>query len=361
MANQPKGGYATAIIILAMLGMIIFYMIMVYPSERQKLLRPQPNQTPALFLDKNTYYVGNGKPSINFQYNVSDFVVGYPLKELKVKEDSLDLSANVIKPQIKYYSLNPGEDTVGYKIFLDVKSIDGAIYVIHGKEVVKEITQPGTYEVEVPGSFSIKFSHVGFAFWTVQHAKVSLTIFEEYYDKSNSDVKVNVPVNEVMGEYVGIKFNAKGNGKVKLLLNKNQIFYGEFMNETEIQIPIDESNLKTMNTIEFISDKGSNYKISNFSFYLFSGPAPSLSKTYLIDPVNSTVKIELKVRILKPGTLSIAIMPKGTIFFLNQENVQNGWNYFIVDRKFMNEAHGIKVFSVDGRFQIQEFKIERVS
>ena len=365
MADKPKGGYATALIIFVMLGMIFFYMLMVYPSERQKLLRGE-NTTPIapngiLLDDKNVYYVGNGEPSVNFNYTLKNIEIGYPLRQFQVKSGVNYFSANVIKPDIKVYHLNPTNDTNDFKVILKVDSINGVIDVISGSSVVKEINAPGTYSFKVPGTFSIKFSHSGWQFWTTQQAKVNVQIFEERYDKSNADVKLTIPINEIMGDHVGISINSTGNGIVKILLNGNQIYFAPLMNKTEIQSPIDEANLKTVNTLEFVSEKGTEYTINNLDFYLFTGQSPTLYKMYYINPTNESVEVGINLEILKPGELSIAVMPKGSIFFQPEPGVHNGWNYFIVNGSFMKDAHAIKVFSVDGKFKINEFKVVKVS
>ncbi len=364
MADKPKGGYATAIIVFVMLGMIFFYVLMVYPSERQKLLRgenqmnnvPQPN---LIFKDTNTYYVGNGAPEVVFNYSIGNFYIGYPLKSVLIKSDNVTMSANVIKPQIRAYSLIWGNGS-WYYVKLDVKSDNGVIYVISGTDVIKEIRSPGLYEFKVPGTFSLKFSHGGFDFWNIKHTNFEISIYKKYYDPSKSDVKINIPINDIYGEYVGIKFNAEGSGNVKVLLNGHQVFNGSFMNETDIIVPRDKAGINTMNSIELISSKGSEYNISNVVFYLFSGPSPTLSKVYYINPINSNVKVGVKLEVLKPGILSFAIMPKGTIFFIPRNKVHNGWNYINLNDTFVENAHGIKVFSVDGKFKIDEFVIQKV-
>ncbi len=367
MRGQPKtgqGGYATAVIILVMLAMIIFYMIMVYPSERQKLLRPTvENLTPAFFDDKHIYYIGNGSSSVTFNYNIGDLKVGYPLKSVEVKSDTLYLNANIIKPDLREYSFVPINGTSDFKVVLNVTSIGGTLVVISNGNELTKITKPGVYEIKIKNdSFSIKFSHSGFDFWTTQHAEVKLKVYDEFYDPTNADVKLSIPINDVTGDYVGLKFNSTGTGRIKILLNGRTIFNGVLNNETDLQIPVSELNLKTLNTLEFVASKGSNYQLMGVTFYLFSGRAPTLSKSYFFEnPVNSSIKVGINVKILKPGTLSIALLPKGTVYFLGKEDVQSGWNYFVINKSVAEGARGIKVFSIDGRFEIKEFRVELVS
>ncbi len=364
-SQQPKGGFAAAFIMAAVIGMFFFYMIMVYPSTREKLLRPNVSNATqpeinGIFKDMNTYYVGGGKSRVNFEYNLGNVSVGYPLEEINVGNYSFSMSSTIFTHDNREYKLIPSNDTKDFKLVIDVKKINGKLDVYSGNTLLKEIKGVGIYSILTNGSVKLVFSHVGYAFWEKQVANVNLVIYDERYVNEGNTYSKDILINNPVGEFLGIKFNVteRQKGKLDIYFNNKLLYSGIPNEEMKIQVPFDQVKIYSKNSLKIVAERGADYTLSNFTIYLFSGASPTLDKVYYINEINQSVKIGVKTRILAPGILSISLLPKKTVYFINKGMViNNDWNWFNVDANMMNGTRAIRVYSPDGKFEIDGFVI----
>ena len=364
MAEQPKGGFAAALIMLAIVGMFFMYMIMIYPEYREKLLRNNTtnitvNAPNVLFKDMNTYYIGNGKSAVTFNYKLSNFNLSYPLKDILMADSKLDMKANILTHDNWDYKISKDGNTKDFLLVLNISKIDGKLDISSNDKLIREIKTPGIYNIITNENVKFTFNHLGWAFWKTDVLNSNVKVYKEEYVNSGSIQVFKIPINEITGEYVGIKFNTTkyNQGNITISLNGKELYSGTPLKEMNIMGNI--NIVKNQNELKLIANKGANYEIDNLTFYLFSGSSPTLDKDYYFNAINQSVKVGVKVHIIVPGILSIQMLPNGTIYFINKDMViNNDWNWFDVDQKEIKNMRGIRVYSINGKFQINGFQIE---
>ena len=365
MAEQPKGGFAAALIMLAIIGLFFMYMVMVYPQYRQKLLRENITNetnvgvTGALFKDMNTYYIGVGKSVVTFNYKINNFNLSYPLEDILMVDSKLNMKATILTHDNWEYKISKDQDTKDFLLVLNISKINGELDVYSSDSIIKKITTPGVYKIETQENIKLTFNHVGWAFWKTDVLNSKIEVYKQEYTDRGAVRTFKIPVNEITGENVGIKFNTTkyGNGNITIYLNGKELYSGIPMEEMDV---IGDINIvKNENELKLVASKGASYEIENLSFYLFSGPSPTLDKSYYFNKIDQNVSVGVKVHVIVPGILSIQMLPDGTIYFINKNMVINdNWNWFDVDEKEIQNMRGIRVYSIDGKFKIEGFQIK---
>ena len=366
MAEQPKGGFAAALIMLAIIGMVFMYLVMVYPQYRQKLLRGNTTNetnistTGAIFKDMNTYYIGNGKSAITFSYKIGNFNLSFPLKDILMANSKLNMKATILTHDNWEYKVSKGDNTKDFLIILNISRINGELDIYSNDNVIKKINTPGIYNMTTNENIKFVFNHVGWEFWQTDVLNSNVKIYKEEYVDDGATHSFKIPINEITGENVGIKFNSTqyNLGNISIILNGKTLYSGIPLKQMNVMGSI--SDVKKNNELKLIANKGADYEIDNLTFYLFSGPSPTLDKTYYFNSnINQSVRVGVKVHTIVPGILSIQMVPDGTIYFINKDMIINdNWNWFDVDQKEIKNMRGIRVYSIDGKFKIESFQIK---
>ena len=389
-------GYAVPLLLLGFLGAFLLYIILVYPSERAKLLNieteteedvsPLGEGTEILYTSGESFEVGRaiGQEVFNWKLNsayVSHTAVPKTLDSIANRV----MSGTLLSSDTESFSANNLNlaNTKEIVVKLDITSVRGnpKIQIVLNQTLIYEKDaaagemniriQPGLLN-EINNPIYVKVKHQGPAFWTVQSVNFnSINVDQYYYDPTNSVVAQNIVIaeNNYKGNRVNIIFNITGavtDGDLNIAVQKpgsQKIVVWSGAPELGIataSFDIDQIGVGE-NTISFESKKGGEYSVSNVVLKFFAEAQPPATKTYSFDIDRDKlysgrqILLGIKVdRIIEPGALFFTMGASPLSYYFPSGDIASGaWSYVALDKgKLKDLGNKIMLDSVNGRFAI---------
>ncbi|MDD5181858.1 MAG: hypothetical protein PHC66_01655 [Candidatus Nanoarchaeia archaeon] len=401
MKRGQDRGYAVPLILLGFLGVFLLYIILVYPSERAKLLNidtdngeevsPLGEGTEVLYSSGERFEVGRAVGSEVFSWKLNNAIVSHAAvpKTLDSTANRV-MSATLVSSDTESFSANNLNlaNTKDVVVKLNIESIKGnpKIQIILNKTMIYEKAaaagetniriQPGLLD-EDSNPIYVKVLHQGAAFWSVQSVSFnSINIDQYYYDPENSISPQNVIISEnnYRGSRVNLIFNvtsAVTDGELNIAIQKpgaakTVVWSGApELGVATASFDIDQIGIGE-NIISFEAKKGGEYAIANTTLKFFAESQPPAIKTYSFDIEASklysgrVIMLGVKVdRIIEPGSLFFTVGASPLSYYFPSADIASGaWSYTQLDKGKLKElGNKIILDSVNGRFSISGLMI----
>lgn len=385
---MKKSQHAAPVILIAVIVFLLIYLILVYPSERARILNnetnvSEPEEEGLIFSSGEIVEVGVSAGESVFSFGMKDFYVAYPEKENVLLSKEVGLKATIFKGDSIYLPTTIGEDTEELIVRLNITEVKGkpkiAVFLNQTKLIEKE-ANIGLISVKIPKTILkevnpiyVKIFHDG-AFWTSQYVRLEINVINVYYEPESPVEgqivhleKVNIKGNEVKISF--LPRNVVDDGKLFIKINNKTIFSGKVTeNKTfSISVRMDRSGINVGdNEILFETEKGGIYNLTNVKLEFIAAATPYVKKTYSFNVKKEFFESEEKIvlsikirKIIKPGYLYAQIGTDGPIYYFEEsELVPNIWIYVELDKEFLKEyGNTITLVSPNGRYQIDGFRI----
>ncbi len=362
-------------LIIAMIGFIIVYLLMVPPQTAYNLISGNittpapanvtPSHPPGSFYYPFTSYIGGISSGKSFNYQIGTFGVSYLQKNVTLlNKTQFSLSASIFGSSSYTINFN-GSQSDQYLLVVHVASVSGnprLTVSLNGNKFASNILSSGSVlYLELPtvsnksNSLSMVVSINGFAFW--QSASFSSVAFVQ----STSNLAANiVPVKVLtlsgLGLYT-ISYSPIGTGNLNITVNNNvisQISSGSDSTEN-VTIPqsvvsaaIPQSSsvvLPVTFNVGFVPSKGVHYEISNAEL-VYSLPQIKYNNvTFPFSVVSSSTEYESVFylnQILYSGSVTFSFYPSGYKYTIPSSNLTTGENVMIFPSYYLsgNNANG---------------------
>lgn len=395
-------GYAVPVILLGFLGLFLIYIILVYPSERAKLLTlddwktdelksPLGEDTSIIYSSAETFEVGRSIGQEVFSWKLSDVSVSHAAVPKTV--DSISnrmMYATLVTSDTHNFNANNLnlDNTKEVAIKMNIAEVKGnpKIQILLNKTLVYEKTavpgemtiklQPGLLN-EAENPIHVRVKHQGAAIWSRQSINFdSINIEQYYYDPTNSvsSQTLIIPQNKYQGSRVIFEFNitnAVTDGELKINIQKpgsqKTTVWSGLTEPGIISASVDISKIGVGdNIIQFEADKGGAYTIAAPKIKFIAEAQPPATKVYSFDIDRDDLYsggmfvLGIKVnRIIEPGSLFFKVGTSDVSYYFPSEELASGtWSYVPISTyKLKDLGNKITLDSVNGRFNIDGFMI----
>jgi hypothetical protein len=398
--KRGQSGFAMPVILIGFAFLFIIYLLMVYPSEREKLLgfesegqeiteSPLGGTTELIFSSGETFEVGRTMGQTVFNFGLKNFSVSYaPIAKKLDSAEGVMMSASLLSAGIQAFNANNLnlETTKEIVLKLDVKKVTGSpkiVIILNESRIYEKDAAAGELTIHISknlltenNQIFVKVEHSGGAFWETQSVEFNSIILDQmYYDpygtRQDSQTVV-IGENNYQGNQMNLKFfvdSADNNGDLLIKVNDKIIWSGNPTSNHTItaSVELDKSGIAIgNNNIVFEADKDGSYTIKNVTLQFIAESTPPARKTYSFDITSAQlhsgrqILFGVKVnRIIEPGSLYFQIAPSATSYYFPAEDVASGaWSYTKLDASKLKEfGNKITVDSVNGRFSISGFVI----
>ncbi len=384
-----KGQNALPVILLAMAGLMLFYLIMVHPMERAKILEPINGELVEeaeglIFSSGRIVEVGQATGETVFGYNMGNVYVAYPVVERTLSSTQINPSASIFRNDVNIFNVDiDTENTKEVVLILNTTEIRGSPSIsvfINETRIFEQRLSLGETEVTIPArlleedkSIKLSFNHDGY-FWSRPSAEIELEIVRAYYSAEKPTETRIIPLSEgnIMGTEIHLSFfveEAIPEGEFIVKINDVILHSETFESEGVIILKerIDDSGIKVGdNRFVFEADRGGVYNLTNFRMEFIAADTPPSQHVYSFniekEDLESFEDIVLGIkinRIIKPGYVSVQIGTDGPIHYLSQEELVAGsWSYITLNRYYLRELDNkITVSSPTGRYRLDGFMV----
>lgn len=401
-----KGQYAVPGILIGTVALLMIYLILVYPSERAKLLgsdevfdnaikeSPLGEDTKLIYSSGRVVEVGRSIGQTVLEYDLKnaladqtavvktlDSVTDRTMKSSVFTSDSEIFSANNLNLD------NTKEIVISLKIS-ELKGTPKIVVYLNDTKIYEKTPTIGDLNIRIQPSLLdentneiiVKVESAGFSI--IQSDSVyfeTMSVKQYYYDftKAVSETEsVYIPQNQYKGSIVHVQFDvAESTTDGDLIIKIGQQGVAKRIvwtgapeaNQTVVASFDLEDNVKIgTNEIQFEADKDGKYAIENVTLKFIAESALPASEVYSFDIgqeyLYSSNRIILGIqvdRIIEPGYLFFKISPSQTSYYFPTEDLAAGtWSYVTLDDSKLSElGNKITVDSVNGRFKIDGFVI----
>ncbi|GEM_PF-6129233 len=396
-----KAYKAAPLIVIAMAGMIIFYLIMIYPTERAELLGYLHNNTsigqqyihtrsvtPGAIVD--TYssigYVGQAMGQELDKIVISKVDLEYPLvKTQKKTVSSFVLTSNILRatPYETYVDIEPSASSAEVEIDIgDVSGTPKLIVEFNGNTIFYSSVQSGEkLKIKVPKSMlsavntlTLRSKFVGVNIFstqtiTVQEVRVYSIMYDPLRAKDSYYRDLSVDPKGFGSMVLSFGTTSLGEAaKVKITLNGKTIF-NKVPNELEsmrsglVGIPL----RKTNNLITFETEKGGVYTLDNVKFSFYAEKTGRAQQKIVFDVPADVFAYDKNVTItayigevLIPGTLEFNLEYPGVSYIADISSKPGPVTVQIEDPQTELRPYGnlLILDSPDGRFRVDKIEIK---
>ena len=389
-------GYAVPLILLGFLGMFLLYIILVYPSERAKLLgteseteidvSPLGGDSEVLYTSGEKIEVGRaiGQEVFTWRMNPAEVSHAAVPKTLDSTANRV-MSGSLISSDTEAFSANNIniDNTKEVVVSLNIDSVKGNpnIQIILNKTLIYDkAAEKGEMKIRIQSGLLnsvsnpiyVKVTHQGPFFWSTQSVNFnSIKIDQYYYEPSNAvnSQKVILGENNYKGSRVNMVLNvtkAITDGDLTISIQKQggekTVVWSGAPEKGIITASFDISAIGLgENTISLEAEKGGEYAVASMTLKFFAESQPPAMKTYSFDIEGEKlfsgrqILLGVKVdRIIEPGELFFTVGASPLSYYLPSGELASGtWSYAALDKGKLRElGNKIILDSISGRFSI---------
>ena len=361
---SKKGQYAVPVILIGTAALFLFYLIMVYPSEKAKILgsdiifneseekiteSPLGKNTTLIFSSGELSEVGRTAGQTVFDFPLKGAVVEYPA--IPKTLDSIEgviMKASVFTSDVQQFAasninLENTKEVVVHMVVSEAKGTPKIVIFLNETKIYEKSAAPGEYNIRIkPGLLKetdnpifVKVQSAGFS--VIQQDSVTferISIDQYYYDFTKAVTTpqtLNIQQSNYRGSTAQIKFGVAdsittGDLIIKIGqpgMTKKIVWSGSPQaNQTVIALFPLENIMIGDNEIVFEAEKDGAYKIENVSIQFIAEATPAASKTYSFDVEQEDLYTSHKIilgikvdRIIEPGYLFFTIAPSATSYY----------------------------------------------
>lgn len=388
---MKKAQTAVPAVLLTVMGLILWYVLWIYPEQRYELLfgpqEEEVSQTPVsnVFYSTTVGEIGMSSGELLDNQITSDLSVSYPVTRNAVKSfPSQILTSSLIASEHKTVDLS-ASNADAFNVEVDSSTVTGTPYLritlnntlIYDNQLLSD----SITKLDIPGSSIESYGNVlriacqfnGYEFWTTQQCGFdSINVYEYVYapiDVMDDDVFYLTPTSE-NAELVELSFTPSKttNHPINLLLNGKVAYAGSLTEGEEVTLSLegDEYNLGIDNNITLLALEGAEYELSDISMLFYSVPSGSAAK-YLVFDVSSevlddesfvTINFNL-TGVVEPGDLVFEFVNSDATYVLSYEELVIGSNSLEIFTSDLDEnGNNLKLYSNTGRFIIDGLEVK---
>jgi hypothetical protein len=405
--SSVKGQYAVPIVLLGTAALFVIYLLLVYPSERAKLLgsdefftdeeeiveSPLGGDTVLIFSSGEIAEVGRslGQVVVGPYKLVDALTVEYPAVPKTIDSvDGVEMKSSIFTSDVQQFAANNLnlDNTKDVTVHFKVSAVKGSpriLVYLNDTKIYEKTAAVGEYNIKIQPKLLLEDSNPilvkveggDLLGNSVKFEKISIDQY--YYDISNAvspAYRLNLQANQFKGNTVHITFkvlDAIADGELMLKIGapgitKKIVWSGSpDINSTVVaSFPLEGNFVLGDNEIVFEAEQNGAYQIQNVSLTFISDVALPANKVYSFNvPAENLyqddrILLRIKLdRIIEPGYLFFKISPSQTSYYFPTEDLASGaWSYVTIDKSKLKElGDKVTVDSVNGRFRVNGFVI----
>ncbi len=357
---------AVVMLLLALIGFVIIYLLMVPPQTAYNLITgnttsPAPsNTTPVAngaFYYPFTSYIGGVSTNKYFDYQIGTFGVSYLQKNQTLVNKSLSLSASIFGSSS--YTINfKGNSSDQYFLAVNASSVSGSPRLtisLNGNKFSSTLPSKGSVlYLALPAvsngenSLSLVVSLNGFAFsQSVSFSKIQF--IQSTSNLAADNTKVNVLTLSGLGNYY-VSYSPIGVGSLNVTVDNQVVSSISSGNDTVDNVTIPESIISsalpttssiilpvTLN-VGFVPSKGVHYEIAN-SELVYELPQIAYSNATIPFTIRANTTQYQAVfyvnNILYSGSITLKFYPSGDSYTIPGSSLKTGENVILLPYDFL--------------------------
>lgn len=390
--DMAKAQYAVPVIIIALIVAMLWYLIMVYPEERTRLLfgniTDEENGTSpitALYSISNVGEIRAPSGVKVMEFGPFSFDVAYPAKESVVESaDNFLLASNIILPGSKTFYVNDVNlnDTQGLTLKFMVSSIVGASKIsvaVNNKQIYSAQASAGPVSIQIPSNQLLENNKIdvqnfftGLLFWETQSISIAnLTLSKAIYsaDKplASQMFMLDSPINRGNVNVKFFAFSATNAGNLNIKINNYTAYSGkpEKGNWYTASAKLSDLGLTLAeNDIGVSVDKGGVYSINSLAVGIYTenlAPKSYVTDTFSIPGgIVGTNRVQIRFNITNvyiPGEITFLLSTNVTKFKTITADSEGRQITLALLPSDLSPTMGMTIKSPNGDFNIQDLDV----
>ncbi len=372
---MKKSQNAVPAILFLFLGLFLFYVLMMTPSQMEGLFgddSPTTNVSQGISEEVGLVGGSSGTEIVGTR-DFPEFFVAYPSERtLRHHENQFTLSSNIFYSDSKYYDFEKGDNTKGVQIYMNIASLTGgpSLRVLLNGVEVGTVPSAGETTLEIDEAQLNSSNRIlvvcqfqGWAFWAGETCNFDeMNIYIENFETKDSNFSRNFDITEkeayasfvVLNFSIGEKTN---DGDIIVSINDVEVYKD---NPVEgIYTVEEEMNILQTNKLLVQVETGGIYEVKKmtlgFKMDQIAEKMPIID--FYLDDTNSDIIVRVYVEelVLGPNILNLRMESAGVTYQISP--LRAGWNEITINKEHLRLRNSMRLSS-NGLVDIDHIEIE---